>query len=113
MARRKAKRGKIGAWWARRAFDPASAGTRVRLSVAAALVLGAGLSQVMVRAKVMDLGYAIESTRGLIDELGHEHTRLRVAVDRESGFERMRNRADDELGLKPRVGRSREMNDRP
>ena len=81
MVRRKAKRGKLGAWWARRAFDPASAGTRVRLAVAAALVLGAALSQVMVRAKVMDLGDAIETTR------------LGVALDRDSGFERMRNRA--------------------
>jgi len=103
----------LSVWWTRRIFDPAAVGTRWRLLLAVSLVLVAGLSQVMVRAKVMDLGYAIESTRGLIDELGHEHTRLRVAVDREISPDRMRKRANGELGLRQRAGRSREMNEQP
>ncbi|MFQ5351655.1 MAG: hypothetical protein ACE5D3_01125 [Candidatus Binatia bacterium] len=98
MARR-GGRGTISAWWARRSFDPAVAGTRRRLVVVAILILLLGVAQVMVRVEAMNLGYRIESTRRLIAELGHEHNLLRIETDREAGPDRLRRMARERLGL--------------
>ena len=86
-------------WVRRNVADPREVVIRRRITTLLLFDVGLGLVLVWLSLMVQDLGYRIDNTSKLIDKLDLEYQELNAEAAAEASPDRLRRRAESELGL--------------
>ena len=86
-------------WVRRNVADPKEIVVRRRITTLLIADVGLGLVLVWLSLMVQDLGYRIDNTSKLIDKLDLEYQELNAEAASETSPDRLRRRAESELGL--------------
>lgn len=87
-------------WVRERVMDPTEAQVGRRTATLLIVDIILGMALVWFNLMVQDLGYRVENTSKLIEKLDLEHAELVAEITRETSPERLRRRAQADLGLR-------------